>query len=120
MEKYRVWLVLASIYLADLAICQIYSSSGELARVFRLERELVEVLKAQKERIEDGLDNIFTYTKQVEEMYDKEDCPMGECDQDHMTETIVGNPIYSYQLLKRLHVSFKNVETALRDIDVKK
>ncbi len=97
----------------------IFSSSGDIARVFGMEREMVKVLKRQKERLEEGLDYLHSYTKQVDEMYEKEDCSDLKCDADYMMEHIVGNPIYSYQLLKRMYVYLKNVESALRDVDTK-
>ena len=58
------------------------------------------------------------YTAEVEKMYRNENCQQG-CAREVMMEKIVGNPIYSYQLLKRMHVYIKNIESTLRDVDVK-
>ena len=94
------------------------SSSSELARVFYLELDLVHVMREQKVQLEDALNHLSEYTRQVDKMYSNENCPEGVCAREVMMEKIVGNPIYSYQLLKRIHVYMKNVEAALRNVDV--
>jgi hypothetical protein len=116
----RTLSVLICVGVGEIVIGQTFSSSGELSRVFHMERELVEVLRAQKARLEEGLDHVSTYTQQVEDMYSKNNCANGACGKEFMMENIVGNPIYGYQVLKRMHVYFKNVEATLKDVDVKR
>ena len=95
-----------------------FSSSGELSRVFYMEQDLVRVMREQKVQLEEALEQLGEYTAEVEKMYRNENCQQN-CAREVMMEKIVGNPIYSYQLLKRMHVYIKNVESALRDVDVK-
>ena len=95
-----------------------FSSSGELSRVFYMEQDLVQVMRGQKAQLEEALEQLGEYTAEVEKMYRTENCQQG-CPREVMMEKIVGNPIYSYQLLKRMHVYIKNIESALRDVDVK-
>ena len=95
-----------------------FSSSGELSRVFHMEQDLVRVMRDQKGQLEDALEQLGEYTAEVERMYTNENCQQ-DCAKEVMMEKIVGNPIYSYQLLKRMHVYIKNIESALRDVDVK-
>ena len=95
-----------------------FSSSGELSRVFYMEQDLVQVMREQKSQLEDALEQLGEYTAEVEKMYRNENCQQG-CAREVMMEKIVGNPIYSYQLLKRMHVYIKNIESTLRDVDVK-
>ena len=55
-------------------------------------------------------------------MYEKEDCwPVNKdnCPDDKLVDRIVGNPIYNYQVLKRLNVFFKKVEDSTKAIDTK-
>ena len=46
-------------------------------------------------------------------------CPEGECTEEMHTERIIGNPIYNYQLLKRVTVYWSNVEKAIGKVDNK-
>ena len=53
-------------------------------------------------------------------MYERENCwPHEECPQQHFVDRILGNPIYNFQVLKRLLVYFKNVEKELKEMDMK-
>ena len=55
-------------------------------------------------------------------MYEKEDCwPVNKdnCPDEKLVDRIVGNPIYNYQVLKRLNVFFKKVEESTKAIDTK-
>ena len=46
-------------------------------------------------------------------------CPEGECTEEMTIERIIGNPIYNYQLLKRITVYWDNVEQAIGKVDKK-
>ena len=46
-------------------------------------------------------------------------CPEGESTEEMTTERIIGNPIYNYQLLKRITVYWGNVERAIGKVDKK-
>ncbi len=63
------------------------------------------------------------YGDEMRDMYSREGCwPLAEsaCSDDSvLVERIIGNPIYSYQTLKRLFVYFKKVEETLKAVDVK-
>ena len=83
-----------------------------------MEQDLVRVMREQKVQLQKALEQLGEYTAEVEKMYRNENCQQN-CAREVMMEKIVGNPIYSYQLLKRMHVYIKNVESALRDVDVK-
>ena len=81
---------------------------------------MVEVLRKQKAQLEAGLKNIRSYTDEVEALYQGEGCwPTDSCDQD-VLDNIVGNPIYNYQMLKRLLVYWKNLEEDMKKIDTKR
>ena len=96
------------------------SSMGELNRAFKLELNLVHILTSHKAEFESSLDVIRDFIGTVEEMYVKEDCwPMEKCDEDRFAQRILANPIYNYQVLKRLVVDIKNVEEKLKAFDVK-
>ena len=57
---------------------------------------------------------------QVHILLKGENCyPIDNCDDVTFTNKIVGNPIYSYQVLKRLHVYWKNMENVIKDADGK-
>ncbi len=61
--------------------------------------------------------------KDVEKLYAGEGCPMAEgeaCKPDVMAGKIVGNPIYNYQLIKRLVVYWKNMEAQIKKVDAKR
>ena len=96
----------------------VYTSSGELVNVFRMEQEMVETLAKHKAEIEQQLALIRDYTSQVEEVYKNEECwPPEACNDDQLLDLIVGNPIYSYQILKRLNVQWKKLESQLQQLD---
>ncbi|XP_059092577.1 prolyl 4-hydroxylase subunit alpha-2-like [Tigriopus californicus] len=101
---------------------QIFSSMGELAKVFKMEVELVSVLQRHRDTLEESLNQIKNYAQEVKAMYEKEDCwPVKEkCTDQNLMDKIVGNPIYNYQVLKRLNVYFKKVEEATKAVDTKK
>jgi len=96
-----------------------FMSSIDLKNMFRLEMSMVEVLRKQKAQLEAGLKSIRSYTDEVEALYQGEGCwPTDSCDQD-VLDNIVGNPIYNYQMLKRLLVYWKNLEEDMKKIDTK-
>ena len=50
----------------------------------------------------------------MEQVYKNEGCwPPGTCSDDKLLDVIVGNPIYCYQILKRLIVQWKKLEAKL-------
>ena len=53
-------------------------------------------------------------------MYENEGCwPVDLCTTQEITDRIIGNPIYNYQVLRRVVIHFKNVEAKLKEIDTK-
>ncbi|CAB4054112.1 P4HA [Lepeophtheirus salmonis] len=63
---------------------------------------------------------IKEYTRDVESLYRNEGCwPLESCIESKIFEQIVGNPIYNYQVLRRLIVNWKNTEDSLKKIDIK-
>lgn len=85
-----------------------------------LEKELVGLLKNVGDQLETSLTSIYQYVDEVNKIYDAE-CPNGRenCPQDIIVERIVGNPVYNYQLLKRIIVFYKKVENSINKIDLK-
>ena len=81
---------------------------------------MVEVLRKQKAQLEAGLESIYSYTQEVEALYQGENCwPLETCDEGTF-DRIVGNPIYNYQMLKRLLVYWKSLEEDMKKIDTKR
>ena len=98
-----------------------FMSSIDLKNMFRMEMAMVEVLRQQKAQLEAGLQSIRHYTSQVEDLYSGENCwPPDKCDDSQILQKIVGNPIYNYQMLKRLLYSWKTMEDDLKKIDTKR
>ena len=97
-----------------------FMSSIDLKNMFRLEMSMVEVLRKQKAQLEAGLKSIRSYTQEVEALYQGENCwNLDSCDDD-VLEKIVGNPIYNYQMLKRLLLYWKTLEEDMKKIDTKR
>ena len=96
-----------------------FMSSTDLKNLFRMELSMVEVIKKQKVQLEQSLREIHTYVTEVEELYKGENCSGNNCDDDILLEKVVGNPIYNYQMLKRLLVYWKNMEDSVKKIDTK-
>lgn len=95
---------------------------GELSKAFRLEQDLVHILKEHKAQLEKSLESIHEFADNVENMYQNEGCwPIkdNKCSEEEIAQKIVGNPIYNFQVIKRLLVNLKDVEEKLRDMDVK-
>lgn len=113
--------LLCSLIFGTVTNGQIFSSMGELANVFKMEVELVSVLQRHRDTLETSLNQIKNYAQEVKAMYEKEDCwPVKEkCTDQNLMDKIVGNPIYNYQVLKRLNVVFKKVEEAAKAVDTK-
>ena len=94
-----------------------FMSSIDLKNMFQLEISMVEVLLKQEAQLEAGLKSIRSYTKEIEKIYRGENCwPLDACDEDAVNR-IVGNPIYNYQMLKRLLDNWKGVEEDMKKID---
>ena len=97
-----------------------FMSSIDLKNMFQLEMSMVEVLRKQEAQLEAGLKSIRSYTKEVEKLYQGENCwPLDACDEDAVNR-IVGNPIYNYQMLKRLLDYWKGIEEDMKKIDTKR
>jgi len=80
---------------------------------------MVEVLRKQKAQLEAGLKSIHSYSEEVEMLYQGEGCLDAQSCDDDILERIVGNPIYNYQMLKRLLVHWKKLEEEMKNIDTK-
>ena len=106
---------------AKLRTTDAFMSSIDMKNMFRLELELVEVLRKHKAQLEAGLNSIHSYTREVESLYQGENCwPPQECTDDQLVQNIVGNPIYNYQMLKRFLVHWKNMEDDIKKLDTKR
>lgn len=120
------WLLFAAFLLAKdvsgkIRTTDAFMSAVDLKNMFKLEMAMVEVLRQQKEQLEAGLKSIRSYADQVETLYRGENCwPPDRCDDTDILERIVGNPIYNYQMLKRLLVYWKNMEEDIKKIDTKR
>ena len=80
----------------------------------------VNVMLMYKHQLERSLRNIQEYVDDVEKLYVGENChPVEVCDDVTITNKIVGNPIYSYQVLKRLTVNWKTMEASIKEADSK-
>ena len=77
-------------------------SVGQLARLVRLERLFLQEVEDYADHLRAALDTIQEYSSQVDQEYRQ-----GEI------ENIIGNPLYSYQLIKRISVFWRNVEVGL-------
>ena len=53
-------------------------------------------------------------------LYQGEGCLDAQSCDDDILERIVGNPIYNYQMLKRLLVHWKKLEEEMKNIDTKR
>ena len=97
-------------------------SNTDLKEIFRMEHAMVEVLRSHKSQLEASLDSIRGYVRDVEDLYSGEGCDAAgeKCDAQTLADRIVGNPIYNYQLLKRLVVYWKNMETVIKKVDAKR
>ena len=121
----RFWLLLIVLLVKDafakIRTTDAFMSAVDLKNMFNLELAMVEVLRQQKEQLEAGLKSIRSYSEQVETLYRGENCwPPDRCDDTDILERIVGNPIYNYQMLKRLLVYWKNMEEQVKKIDTKR
>lgn len=121
----RFWLLLIVLLVKDafakIRTTDAFMSAVDLKNMFKLELAMVEVLRQQKEQLEAGLKSIRSYSEQVETLYRGENCwPPDRCDDTDILERIVGNPIYNYQMLKRLLVYWKNMEEQVKKIDTKR
>ena len=98
-----------------------FMSSADLQNIFKLEQSLVGTLRQYKEQLDKSLYHIRHYVSEVEELYKNEDCyPADKCDDKRLQERIVSNPIYNYQMLKRLLVYWKTMEDTIKKIDSKR
>jgi hypothetical protein len=98
-----------------------FMSSADLKDIFRMEQAMVNILKTHKEQLEASLSSIRSYVSDVEELYQGENCwPPDTCSDDVLSKRIVGNPIYNYQMLKRLMVYWKNMEDTIKKVDTKR
>ena len=98
-----------------------FMSSADLQNIFKLEQTLVGTLRQYKEQLDKSLYHIRHYVSEVEELYKNEDCyPADKCDDKRLQERIVSNPIYNYQMLKRLLVYWKTMEDTIKKIDSKR
>ena len=95
---------------------EIVTSQAALARLASMERELVELAKEHAGKMEAAVAAIEEYVDQVSEVY-KVACKGGECSESQLQEKVLGNPIYNYQLLKRVTVYWANVEKAIDKVD---
>ena len=100
---------------------ELFTNVAELSKVFNLERDLASILKEHKEQLEKNLRQIKKFSDEVKDVYEREDCwPFEEkCTESDFKDKILGNPIYNYQLLKRVSHSFKAVEKSLQELDSK-
>ena len=72
-----------------------------------LERLVIEELSEQADQLQDAVDNIEEYLREVRQVYSQ--CGQAGCSEGG-TEAIIGNPIHNFQLLKRVIVFWKNVQ----------
>ena len=81
---------------------------------------IVGTLRHYKDQLDRSLYHITHYVQEVDELYKNEDCfPPTECDDRDLQDRIVSNPIYNYQMLKRLLVYWKTMEDTIKKIDTK-
>ena len=86
-----------------------------MARLVAMEGELVAEARRHANQLEVALTAVEEYVKEVHQVYGG--CPGGACDEETMMERVLGNPIYNYQLLKRVTVYWANVEKAISKVD---
>lgn len=86
-----------------------------MARLVAMEGELVTEARRHADQLEVALTAVEEYVKEVHQVYGG--CPGGACDEETMMERVLGNPIYNYQLLKRVTVYWANVEKAISKVD---
>ena len=81
---------------------------------------IVGTLRHYKDQLDRSLYHITHYVQEVDELYKNEDCfPPTECEDRDLQDRIVSNPIYNYQMLKRLLVYWKTMEDTIKKIDTK-
>ena len=94
----------------------IVTSQAALARLASMEKELVQLAREHAEKMEAAVNAIEEYVAQVSDVYGAA-CKGGECSESQLQEKVLGNPIYNYQLLKRVTVYWANVEKAIDKVD---
>jgi len=94
----------------------IVTSQAALARLAFMEKELVQLAREHAEKMETAVNAIEEYVAQVSDVYGAA-CKGGECSESQLQEKVLGNPIYNYQLLKRVTVYWANVEKAIDKVD---
>ena len=88
-----------------------------MGKLVRLERDIYSGLKEHAQHLDSATRDIEDYVREVAGVY-SECGDSEECD-DQQTESILGNPIHNYQLLKRVTVTWKKVLKTLKAIDGK-
>ena len=97
-----------------------FMSSADLQNIFKLEQGLVNSLRKYKAQLDKSLYDINHYVREVDELYKNENCyPPDQCEDHNLQARIVSNPIYNYQMLKRLLVYWKIMEDNIKEIDIK-
>ena len=94
----------------------IVTSQAALARLASMEKELVQLAREHAEKMEAAVAAIEEYVAQVSDVYGAA-CKGGECSESQLHEKVLGNPIYNYQLLKRVTVYWANVEKAIDKVE---
>ena len=89
----------------------------QMGKLVRLERDIYSGLKEHAQHLDSATRDIEDYVREVAGVY-SECGDSEECD-DQQTESILGNPIHNYQLLKRVTVTWKKVLKTLKAIDGK-
>ena len=97
------------------AVGDLLSWGPGMARLVAMEGELVAEARRHADHLEAALTAVEEYVREVHQVYGG--CPGGACDEETMMERVLGNPIYNYQLLKRVTVYWANVEKAISRVD---
>jgi len=90
---------------------EVFSSVSDMQRVFKLERDLVNVMLEFAQKTERKLNRIKKYLSDYSSTLDEfpEDL-----DIEKKVAKLAGNPIHTYNVVRRLSVDFANIEQELR------
>jgi len=95
---------------AILLLCQALVCLSSWQPQIEQEMEIAEVLKGLSERMEKAVNAVNKYEAAINKVYKAECGDISECPEETIVDNIIGNPIYNFQLLKRITVYYKVME----------
>ena len=85
---------------AEAPVKELYASSAQLTSALEMEREMTKVLMDNRNEITNKLPSASDFVHQLQQMWEAESI-----------SSLVGNPIHAFQVIRRLHVQWKELLT---------